>query len=727
MRKLIMKNLFITLLILATLSMGANYENCLASSVYNNEFDIEVEKTKIKAVLEKLDKALQTENMELFSEVFAHDQDIIIIGPDFREKAIGWETLVKMQNRQFRDLENLTISLIDQKINIGNSGDVARYFRVLDIRFVTSNLPFRLKGIRETGVLKKENGNWVIVQQHISAPVNDQIWPFYLLKHQQESPAYDPNKKFDIETLKEDYDLLRLALEEAHAGIYRYTSKTEFDALFNTLFMDIDREMTEIEFFRLLLPIIEKIHCLHTSAWPSSNYQKVMNEKGLFFPFELKFISGKAYIFQSFDAENQIPPGSEIVSINGKPLPQLLSDLVKMLPSDGKNETYKYRTLDQSFPEKYYLYSDQPESFKIAYLAPEKKKIATIVVPGVSLDVINQCRPSFEEQYGKCLKLQIQEESNLAILTIKTFVPKIIKHFGYDYYQFLEVSFKEIEENNISNLIIDLRWNDGGESLYCTDLLAYLIDKPFRFSDCVNTPKPRYSFLEYTDKGMFFNYLHPNLWTRDSTGRYLLKGNWSEKIEPKVHNFKGKVYVLINGMSISGSADVAALLHYHNKATFIGEETGGAYYGNNSGDYINLKLPNTHIRVRIPIRSSVMAVSDYPFRERGVVPDFELKPKIEDILQGIDKDLDFAIDIIKKGNRKKSDHRLLQALFGHPQKSQRPCPFKISSRISIEPDQLLPIILFNFILVVTVLPHPDDFSAFIPFKYHFFAKGFILA
>ena len=112
------------------------------------------------------------------------------------------------------------------------------------------------------------------------------------------------------------------------------------------------------------------------------------------------------------------------------------------------------------------------------------------------------------------------------------------------------------------------------------------------------------------------------------------------------------MYVLINGISISGSADVAALLHYHREATFIGEETGGAYYGNNAGDFINLTLPNTRIRIRIPIRSSIMSVSNYPFPDRGVIPDFELEPEIEDILQGVDRELDFTIDLIKRGNRR---------------------------------------------------------------------------
>lgn len=647
-----MKNLFITLLSLVLLNIGACYKNCLASSLYNNDVAIAAEETKIKAVLEKLDKALQTENMELFTEVFAHNQDIIIIGPDFREKVIGWEALALMQDQQFRDLENLNISSRDLNITIDASGNTAGYLRIIDVSFVTSNLPFQVKGIRETGILKKENENWVIVQQHASAPVNDQIWPFYLVKYQQESSTYDPNKKFNIETLKEDYDLLRLALEEAHAGMFRYTSKTEFDALFNTLYMKINREMTEIEFFRLISPVIEKIHCVHTAARPSSDYQQVMDEKGLFLPFAVKFISGRAYILQNFNSENQIPLGSEIMLINDKPVSQLLSELIKVLPSDGKNETYKYRILDWYFPEKYFLYIEQPDNFKLEYLPPGKKETSTAVVPGVPLDKINNTLFSYEKLYEECLKLEIREESNLAILTIRTFVPRILKHFGYDFYRFMEASFKEIADKNISNLIMDLRWNDGGEALYCKDLLAYLIDKPFRFANLESTSKPRYSFLEYTDKGLYFNYFHPILWTRDNTGRYVLKENWSKKIEPKAQVFKGRVYVLINGMSISGSADVAALLHYHKKATFIGEETGGAYYGNNSGDFINLTLPNTHIRIRIPIRSCVLAVSNYPFMERGVVPDFEIKPQIEDILQGIDKDLDFAIDIIKQGNRK---------------------------------------------------------------------------
>ena len=340
-------------------------------------------------MLEKLDTAVQTKNMELFSEVFAHNKDIIIIGPDFREMAFDWTTLAYIKNQQFKDLKNIKVFSREEKITVDSSGAMARYFVRSDINFVSSGMPFQVKWVRENGVLETENGKWVIVQQHISAAVNDKIWPFYFSKYQQKPVAYDVNRKFSIETLNEDYDLLRLALEEAHAGMYRYTSKTEFDAFFNTLYMKINKGITEIEFFRLISPISEKIHCVHTAARPSSDYQQVMDKKGLFFPFALKFISGKAYILQNFSSEGQIPLGSEIMSINDKLVPQLLSELTKMLPSDGKNETYKYRILDWYFPEKYFLYIEQPDNFKLEYLTPEKREIATAVVAGVSFDKIN--------------------------------------------------------------------------------------------------------------------------------------------------------------------------------------------------------------------------------------------------------------------------------------------------------------------------------------------------
>ena len=83
------------------------------------------------------------------------------------------------------------------------------------------------------------------------------------------------------------------------------------------------------------------------------------------------------------------------------------------------------------------------------------------------------------------------------------------------------------------------------------------------------------------------------------------------------------------------------------KITFIGEETGGAYYGNNSGDWINLTLPNTLIQISIPARNYLLSVSEYPEQDRGVIPDIDVSPTIENILNKKDTQLECALETIR--------------------------------------------------------------------------------
>jgi hypothetical protein len=60
-----------------------------------------------------------------------------------------------------------------------------------------------------------------------------------------------------------------------------------------------------------------------------------------------------------------------------------------------------------------------------------------------------------------------------------------------------------------------------------------------------------------------------------------------------------------------------------------------------------LILPNTGIRVRIPLVRYSMAVSGYP-PDRGIIPDYPFSPTIQDLLSGKDVELDFVIDLIEK-------------------------------------------------------------------------------
>ncbi len=74
-------------------------------------------------------------------------------------------------------------------------------------------------------------------------------------------------KKHSIDKLKEDFNILRDALEEGHPGLYDYISKEEMDKLLNSVELKLNKPKTSEEFKILLLPIVREIRDSHTSLY----------------------------------------------------------------------------------------------------------------------------------------------------------------------------------------------------------------------------------------------------------------------------------------------------------------------------------------------------------------------------------------------------------------------------------------------------------------------------
>src|SRR5438874_86652 len=68
-------------------------------------------------------------------------------------------------------------------------------------------------------------------------------------------------QQIPVTLLQEDFQIMRHALEEAHGGIYRYTSKREMDRTFDRAYRKIDHSMTDLEFWRLVAPVVAHIKC----------------------------------------------------------------------------------------------------------------------------------------------------------------------------------------------------------------------------------------------------------------------------------------------------------------------------------------------------------------------------------------------------------------------------------------------------------------------------------
>ena len=114
------------------------------------------------------------------------------------------------------------------------------------------------------------------------------------------------------------------------------------------------------------------------------------------------------------------------------------------------------------------------------------------------------------------------------------------------------------------------------------------------------------------------------------------------------NNFRGKIFFLINGLSFSTTADFCAIAKSNNRGIFIGEETGGGYYGNTSGGAVNVKLPGSNIDINIPQFKYVNDVKKAKYKDRGIIPDYTIVPTIDDVLQQKDVQLNYALKLTKE-------------------------------------------------------------------------------
>jgi hypothetical protein len=80
--------------------------------------DVEAEKEKVKAVIDQYAQVLETEDMELFSNIGAHDADMVSFVTNAAERWVGCASLKNAVQKQFDSFDHTKISVRDQVIHV---------------------------------------------------------------------------------------------------------------------------------------------------------------------------------------------------------------------------------------------------------------------------------------------------------------------------------------------------------------------------------------------------------------------------------------------------------------------------------------------------------------------------------------------------------------------------------------------------------------------------------
>jgi Peptidase family S41 len=458
-----------------------------------------------------------------------------------------------------------------------------------------------------------------------------------------------PDEKFDPEKLRADFRIAREALEEGHSGIYRYTSKKELDAIFDQADKSLTRPMSMLEFYRVLAPAVAAIKCGHTSVSLPKGFSKSLTGKNGVLPLEVRVLEGKIYVWRDFSGSPASFAGMEIRSINGVEASKIVNTMLAAASGDGDVETSRMRRIGGwRFSVQLPALAGLSAPYDLVLRGPKRVRDVEIRLAGADFSHIEEvARARFPQDQPPSTsgEFKFLDEGKIAVMKIHGFGGFVDAERKKDLKEFYHESFDAMNKKGTNALVLDLRDNGGGEDELGMLLLSYLLAKPFRYYDGLALNAREFKFQKYTEPleipadavvrqpdGTYRLAKHPNLGTQ----------------QPGKPTFAGKVFILLNGGSFSTTSEFLSQSHFHKRATFIGEESGGGYYGNSSGAVPEVTLPNTKLIVRVPLVTYYMAVSGYKAAAHGVIPDYPIRYTIEELLAGTDKELARALELARR-------------------------------------------------------------------------------
>lgn len=490
-----------------------------------------------------------------------------------------------------------------------------------------------------------------------------------------------------VAVVHDDIDAIYEQLQKHHPRLYQYTTKEVLDFKFDSLKRSVKEPITSQEFYEKLAPVLKEVRQGHISVAPPKEKftkaeRKTLNKKKFeFYELDFEYLDDALWVTGARTDSALI--GSEVLKINGAYPTDLINKYQNQIASDGYNTTLYDRAIGKGFARMYYRDKGFLDSLVIKFKL--RDSVFTRVLKRV--DKNKQADSVQKPQDSSVVKPLTKAERNAKkiaerekrkrhkklgyIASRKEYIRNfnylndavaIMKIRGFEdgpYKEFYNESFQKLDSLNTPYLILDLRDNGGGRIGEIDYLFSYLAQEPYQFINksevTSRVPFMTFAMANGSPTGLKIVsailspiiVTHNLLKTQKVNDTLYYKFKYSKTREPKENNFKGQVYVLINGNSFSASSIISTNLKALNLATFVGEETGGAYNGTVAGIYKYYTLPNSLIKIRF----GLMQIES-PFKTEpdgyGVKPDVYIVPTHEDRLNGKDPELEWILMDIEK-------------------------------------------------------------------------------
>lgn len=455
-----------------------------------------------------------------------------------------------------------------------------------------------------------------------------------------------------------DFDLMKDLLEKNHPSIYWYTSRDSMELYYQQVRTRLNDSLYEPQFKSLIAWYIAKIRCGHTVVQSSRKYQSYLKEsKPAIFPLMVKTWNDSLVVLGSaLKYDSIFKRGIVLLSINGNSAAQIIDSAKKFINADGYAENFKSQIMSFTFPDAYITAFGPAEHYDIVYIDSsgtiQKTQINNFKFRADTSSFsrekmerkVTHPKPSRADRISRQRSIRFDSVTQTAFIRLSSFS-------GTGNNSFYKNAFKEIETRQVKNLVIDLRTNGGGNLSYSNELTQYLINKPYHFADTVAAVRRNFYLGKYIHPSWFYAVVMWFSTHKGTDNRYHFTLLEKHVYKPKKkYHFDGNIYIIQGGFTFSAAVSCIAHLRNQNNVTIIGEESGGALYGNSAIHLPKIKLPYSKLQIHLPVYR-VVVKSTLEKNGSGIVPDINIIPTSTSIKDGKDLKMIKVLEILQ--NREK--------------------------------------------------------------------------
>ena len=459
--------------------------------------------------------------------------------------------------------------------------------------------------------------------------------------------------------LGQDLALLQRAMEALHPGLMLHNTEADLGRVLDRLGADVRRLAAAygeaIPMPAAYLPIARAVAALRDGHTQVSLYNQSDELAAALYarpdrvPFAFRLVGGRMVVTGDATPDRALPRGTEVLTLDGRPVADVLDALVPYASADGGNDAKRLDQLEVSaapapaerFDVVYSLLFEPQGPLALTVRdadGAERAVSAERVTAAARRDTLLARDPSLPRTPDDLLSYRLDTDGT-AVLAVGSFATF---NMDRDYDAWLTEAFQDMNARGAERLVVDLRDVAGG-----MDAAALLL-----FRHLLNAPAQITLWRGSTVYDVVPESLRPHLrsWTADfydltgqvtaaGDGTFRLPARPALTVTPAPDAFAGPTAVLVDATASSATFYLAQQVQEAGAATLVGQETGGSLRGLNAGQMAFLRLPHTGITVDIPLFASRPPT---PGPDRGVTPDVVVAPNADAVIAGRDLEMEAA-------------------------------------------------------------------------------------